>query len=152
MDDSLRYQFFDVMMRFKKTENVFSSECDMQMNELAILQSITGNCECYECSSTNLNVPDIQEKLQITKPAVSYILNTLEKKNYINREIDSKDRRKISITPTPQGKEAAGQAAERYIELWDMLMAKFGEDDMRHLVQLLSRLMDIFKELQDANE
>lgn len=148
MDGQLRQQFLNVMMRFKKTESVFSSECEMQMNELVILQSITGNCECAECTSVNLNVPDIQKRLQITKPAVSYILNTLEKKNYINREIDSKDRRKISITPTAEGKAAADQAAQKYCAVWDELLLKFGEEDMRLLVKLLSRLADVFTELQ----
>lgn len=149
MDGSLRQQFLLAMMRFKKTEAVFSSGCEMQMNELAILQSITGDCACAECSSTNLNMPDIQEKLQITKPAVSYILNALEKKAYISREIDPRDRRKISITPTPQGKAAADQAAQQYTTLWDALLAAYGEEDMRLLVTLLTRLMDVLGEMQE---
>lgn len=149
MDGSLRQQFLFTMLQFKKTESIFSSECDMQMNELAILQSITGNCECSECSSVNLDVPDIQEKLQITKPAVSYILNGLEKKEYISREIDPKDRRKITITPTPEGKAAADQATQKCTALWDTLLEKYGEEDMRLLVTMLARLMDIFGELQE---
>ena len=78
----------------------------MQMNEMVILQSIAGTC-CRECPCMNLDVPKIQKKLNISKPAISYILNTLEKKNYIIREIDPKDRRKVSISATPEGESGS---------------------------------------------
>ena len=103
MDDRLQERFFSSMMCFKKLEALFSLECEMQMNEMAILRDILGGCSVSGSSCTNLNVPRMQERLRISKPAVSYILNTLEKKNYIVREIDAKDRRKISISATPEG-------------------------------------------------
>ncbi len=87
MDDRLQEQFFSSMMCFKKLEAAFSLECEMQMNEMAILRDILGGCSVSGSSCTNLNVPKMQERLRISKPAVSYILNTLEKKNYIVREI-----------------------------------------------------------------
>ena len=67
----------------------------------------------------NLDVPGMQKKLHISKPAISYILNTLEKKNYITREIDPKDRRKVSISATPEGKAAARQSQEKYDAVWE---------------------------------
>lgn len=149
MDRELREQFFSAVMRLKKLESAFSLECDIQMNELAILQSITGACGCEECG-VNLNVPEIQEKLHISKPAVSYILNTLEKKNYITREIDPKDRRKIAISATREGKEAAEQSICKRDEMWSMLLDRFGEEDMRRLIQLLTRLTDFFAEFQQS--
>ena len=101
MDSELREQFFSTIVHFRKLESILSSECEMQMNEMVILQSIAGTC-CRECPCMNLDVPKMQKKLNISKPAISYILNTLEKKNYITREIDAKDRRKVSISATPE--------------------------------------------------
>lgn len=147
MDGELRVQFFTAMMRFKKMEAAFSSECEIQMNELAILQSIAGSCGCGECCGINLNVPEIQKQLHISKPAVSYILNTLEKKRYITREIDPKDRRKISINATPEGKAAADQLTQKCDAMWSLLLERFGEDDMRQLVALLTRLTGLCGEI-----
>lgn len=145
MNRELFEKFFTSMMRFKKMESIFSAECDMQISEMTILQSIAGECSCPKSPGMNLNMPDIQEKLQITKPAISYILNALEKKAYITREIDPKDRRKISINITPEGKAAAKAGAEKSAEMWDALVEYLGKDDVRELIDLLTRLTDFWE-------
>ena len=131
----------------RKMEAAFSQECEMQMNEMAILQDIMGGCLCSETSCTNLNVSKMQERLRISKPAVSYILNTLEKKNYIIREIDSTDRRKISISTTPEGQAAARRSIKKCDEAWQMLLDEFGEENMCQLIDLLTDLNKLFRRL-----
>ena len=135
MDDRLQERFFSSMMCFKKLEALFSLECEMQMNEMAILRDILGGCSVSGSSCTNLNVPRMQERLRISKPAVSYILNTLEKKNYIVR--------KISISATPEGEEAARRSMEKCDQAWEELLREFGEDNMRQLVELLTSLNEL---------
>lgn len=97
----------------------------------------------------NLDVPKIQKKLNISKPAISYILNTLEKKKYITREIDAKDRRKVSISATPEGKAAAEQSQKKFDELWDEILTRFGEDNMRQLLRLMGDLDELYMTLCD---
>jgi DNA-binding MarR family transcriptional regulator len=123
-------------------EAAFSTECEIQMNELAILQSIA-RCCCEDSCGMNLNVPEIQQRLHISKPAVSYILNTLEKKKYITREIDPRDRRKISINVTVEGKLAAEQSDRKCEGMWMTLLTHFGESDMCALIHLLTRLTSL---------
>lgn len=146
--DNLRERFIQTMMCFKKTEGLFTTECELQMNELFILQSIACGCGHSDCVSTNLDVPHIQEKLQITKPAVSYILNGLEKKNYIRRDIDPRDRRKISITATPEGIRAAAESTRICDGLWDTLMERFGGEDMLQLLDMMKRFNDVCAAVQ----
>ena len=123
----------------------------MQMNEMVILQSIAGTC-CRECPCMNLDVPKMQKKLHISKPAISYILNTLEKKNYITREIDPKDRRKVSISATAEGKAAAEQSKKRYDEIWNEILTRFGEDNMRQLLELMHGLDELYVSLKDERD
>lgn len=139
MSNELREQFFTSILHFRKLESALSSECEMQMNEMVILHSIAGTC-CRECPCMNLDVPKMQKKLHISKPAISYILNTLEKKNYITREIDPKDRRKVSISATPEGKTAAEESMKRYDELWSEILMQFGEENMKELIRLIQEL------------
>ena len=143
MSSELREEFFTSIVHFRTLVSTFSSECEMQMNEMVILQSIAGTC-CQECPCMNLDVPKIQKKLNISKPAISYILNTLEKKKYITREIDPKDRRKVSISATPEGKAAAEQSQKKFDELWDEILTRFGEDNMRQLLRLMHDLDDLY--------
>ena len=143
MSSDLREQFFTSIGHFRKLEATLSSECEMQMNEMAILHSIAGTC-CRECPCMNLDVPKIQQKLHISKPAISYILNTLEKKNYITREIDPKDRRKVSISATPEGRAAAEQSMKKYDEIWDEILERFGEDNMKNLIELIQSLDELY--------
>ena len=143
MSDELREQFFTSILHFRKLESALASECEMQMNEMVILHTIAGTC-CRECPCMNLDVPKMQKKLNISKPAISYILNTLEKKKYITREIDPKDRRKVSISATPEGKAAAEKSKKKYDEIWDEILTRFGEDNMRQLLQLMHDLDDLY--------
>ena len=151
MSSELREQFFTSIVHFRKLESSFSSECEMQMNEMVILQSIAGTC-CRECPCMNLDVPKIQKKLNISKPAISYILNTLEKKNYITREIDSKDRRKVSISATPEGRAAAEQSKKKFDELWNEILTRFGEDNMRQLIGLMGELDKLYMTLGEKKD
>lgn len=139
MDAELKEQFLTIINHFRKLESALAAECEMQINEMVVLSSIAGTC-CRECPCMNLNVPKIQEKLCISKPAVSYILNTLEKKDYITREIDPKDRRKVSISVTGKGREIVEQSMGKYEELWTEILGRFGKENMEQLMGLLRQL------------
>lgn len=143
MDEKLRHQFFSAMALFKRVESAFSTECELPLNELAILQTITGKCAHSECASVNLNLPDIQDTLQISKPAISYILNSLEKKSYITREIYSNDKRKNAISATSAGIAASEHSVRKCNDMWKWLLTEFGESDMQQFVELIGRLTEL---------
>jgi DNA-binding MarR family transcriptional regulator len=145
MSESLKEQFFSTMMRFKRMGTAFPAECEIQINELTVMQNITRGCSCSE---KNLNVSEIQENLHITKPAVSQILNSLEKKGYIAREIDRNDRRKISVTTTPAGDEVLTESLRQYDQVLTELINRFGEDNMIELIEQLKTLTDLYETLK----
>ncbi len=145
MNEELREQFMAVMARCRKMDAAFSSQCEMQTNELTILHIISGKCACCESRGINLDIRKVQDHLQISKPVVSYILNTLEKKAYIQREIDPRDRRRIAIRITPEGSAAAEISMQHYSEAWNHILSEFGEEEMKELVVLLNRLFSIME-------
>lgn len=139
MNAELREQFFGIINHFRKLESALMAECGMQINEIAVLNSIAVHC-CQECPCINLDVSGIQDMLCISKPAVSYILNSLEKKKYITRQIDSKDRRKVLVGITCEGKKAADQLMGKYEEHWSGIIGRFGEENFNKLLELLGTL------------
>ncbi|WP_230398391.1 MarR family winged helix-turn-helix transcriptional regulator [Novisyntrophococcus fermenticellae] len=146
MDSSLKRQFFGTLMRFKRTSASFPIECEVQMNELMILEIISKGCSCSE---RDFNVSRIQENLHITKPAVSQILNSLEKKGYIVREINAQDRRKISVMTTPAGDRALLESMNLYDEMLSELFSRFGEENIFLLINQLDELTRVFQQLKD---
>ncbi len=143
MDDELREKFVSLMTRCGKMNTMLSSQCELQRNELEILHIISGKEAPSDGEGVNLNAQRIQERLQISKPAISYTLNTLEKKAYIVREIDPNDRRRISITITQEGITATAQSMQQHADMWSRLLDGFGEENMVQLTQLLGRLFSV---------
>ncbi len=96
MDHDQIERYLSTMIRFKNVGMRFPSRCDIQWSEHLIMEKI-----CRDCGEEKsyINVSEINEKMHISKPAVSQMLNSLEKKGYIIREIDTNDRRKIPSFP-----------------------------------------------------
>ncbi len=149
MGDDLREQFVSLMTRCGKMNMMLSSQCELQMNELAILHIISGKGTRRSGEGVNLNMQSIQDRLQISKPAISYTLNTLEKKAYIVREIDPKDRRRISVYITQEGASATEQSMRQHTDMWERIVEDFGEDEMVQLTGLLNRFFDVMDSLSD---
>ncbi|MFQ8690607.1 MAG: hypothetical protein ACLR9K_12195, partial [Blautia sp.] len=56
-----------------------------------------------------------------------------------------KDRRKISISATPEGVAAAELSMKKYDEIWTELLTRFGEENMRKLTELLTDLNELYR-------
>ncbi len=149
MNDDLRRQFVSLMTKCSKLNTAFPSQSGLQINEMGILHIISDTCKgnCHE--GINLDMQSIQSQLHISRPAISYNLNTLEKKEYIVREIDPKDRRRISVHITQEGADAWQISMQQHDEMWNRIVEKFGENDMDQLTQLLSRFLEVVNDVID---
>jgi DNA-binding MarR family transcriptional regulator len=87
------------------------------------------------------------ENLQIEKSNMVAIMDLLESKNYITREVNYKDRRGRLITLTPK--------STKVIELLDSLFASFEEhitdeitwQEMHNCLRVLKKVNDKFRDL-----
>jgi len=145
MDNELRDRLMHAMFRFKKVGMIFPPGLDIHMGELFVMRSIDGKCPFPEHNSP---VSDLPKHLMISKPAMSQLLKRLEKKGYINREIDKADRRKISVTLTPKGQEILAGTKDYADKMLDTVIARFGEDNLLQLLELFTRLTDISEEVK----
>ncbi len=143
MENDLREQFVSLMTRCGKMNTMLSTQCELQMNELKILHMISGKGTRCSGDGVNLNMQSIQERLQISKPAISYTLNTLEKKEYIVREIDPTDRRRISVHITQEGMSVTEVSMRQHTDMWDRILERFGEEEMIQLTGLLTRFFSV---------
>jgi DNA-binding MarR family transcriptional regulator len=146
MNVSLKDQLLASMHRFKKVGRRFPPEFGLNMGEFFVLDRIGQD---MPCSSTDISTSEMKEHPHFTKPAVSQMLNSLEKKGYIHREIDKKDRRKIVVTLTEDGEAVLKQGKRYFNDRLEQIISRFGEDNTRQLITLVNLLTDITEDLKE---
>lgn len=149
MESPLREQFIYVTMRFKRMDFCPAEATCLQQSELAVMAKASAGCMG---SGEGVSVSDIQQNLHISKPAVSQTLNSLESKHYIVRRIDPHDRRKITVTLTPEGECALAEAQCSYEKFLNSVLEHFGTENVSSLIELLNRLIDILDSTDFKNE
>jgi DNA-binding MarR family transcriptional regulator len=149
MDRSLKEELVQTMHRIKKVGMSRSTGFDIHRGDLIVMQAIAENSSHPE---TSVYVSDIQSKLYITKPAVSQILNALEKKGYVSREIDKNDRRKIAVTLTPKGQEILKQMRADADQMLETVISRLGEENTRQMIRLFTLMADISEDLKREEE
>jgi len=142
MDEKLKNEFINTFWRLMKTRSRLLANRDPSWGELMILKKLEADG----------NVNGLFERLHISKPAVTYMLNSLEKGGYITRGIDTSDRRRIVITLTGKGKQIVKTHRESYEILINEALAKFGERNCKDLVRLFNRFADIIDELKEERK
>ena len=142
MDEKLRKEFFKTILRLKGLKSRFlahtgiSWEASMLLKKIAVDGNIHGICEMFS----------------ITKPAVTYMLNSLEKDGYIIRGIDASDRRRIDIKLTRKGRKIVETLINSYELFFNELLARFGDRNARDFIRLFNRFMDLTDEIKEKWE
>ena len=91
------------------------------------------------------NVPlgQLIKELRISKQAGGQLVDALVLRGYLERGIDPKDRRKLTVALTERGKAAAAAQAIAREEIDAALVARMGEDTVARTRAALAALIDI---------
>lgn len=141
MNEKLKAEFLNTFLRLNRTRPGFLTSMGLSWGALAILEKL----------KTDGNVNGICETLHITKPAVTYLLNSLEKDGYIVRSIDTADRRRIEIKLTDKSRETIRTSRKSHEIFINEVLRRFGETNSRNFIRLLNRFADIIDELKEES-
>lgn len=83
---------------------------------------------------------DIAERLLVTRPSVTGLLDTLESKGLVERGAHPADRRRRLVRLTDQAHDVLSANLGRHYAALDDLLADVGDDERRSLVGLLRRI------------
>ncbi len=92
---------------------------------------------------------EISDEMKISSARVATILNNLEHKDLIKREIDPTDRRRILVSLTPSGDERAKRHNQKVIQLIARMLESLGEQDAKEFVRITGRIVDLALEKVD---
>ncbi|MBM7656070.1 MarR family winged helix-turn-helix transcriptional regulator [Neobacillus cucumis] len=98
-------------------------------------------------NNSEMKVSEISQKLRVTPPTVTQIINVLEKDGFIERTINQEDRRAVKIRLTEAGIKAAEQARKKFSETFLGLVDYLGEKESQQLADLLFKVHDYFEQL-----
>ncbi|NLI52903.1 MAG: winged helix DNA-binding protein [Clostridiales bacterium] len=90
--------------------------------------------------------------MQITKSAVSQIIDSLVEKGYVNRAPDTRDRRRMCVTITPSGRDILKRISQNANEFADKVAANMGEEKIQLMFDLLNEFIDGFIGAQNELE
>ena len=98
-------------------------------------------------------VSELAGELEITNPAASKMLRSVEEKGYIQRRPDPSDRRVTYITLSEAGEAILEQAKTHMDEVSSRLIARMGKEDTEELTRLLNKLFLLMEqELKEAKK
>ena len=93
----------------------------------------------------------IAEFAHTTPSALSQAFKSLEEKGLIERHRSGSDFRGVTVSLTPEGERFAAEGLKLHSEHMDAVMGYIGEEDVRHLVRILRKVVE-FHEGPSGNE
>lgn len=150
MEQNLDTQLVHSIFQFKRLINsglgmeAAENKNSLNMAELILMNGVANNTADSE---NNVGMADIRTYLQVTKGAVSQMLGSLEKKGFINRDIDKSNRRNLIVTLTPEGRQILEQQYSAFSDRLETIISRLGEDDVRQMVGIVNRMIEITNEL-----
>ena len=100
----------------------------MSMGEDPVLEFLSRQDE-------GMNPSDLASKLGYTRPRMTRILDSLEAKGYVERVPDEKDRRRVIVYCTDEGREHAHDNGSGGVSGLAATLSKMGEHDARELLR-----------------
>ena len=89
---------------------------------------------------------EISEAMKSTKGRISAILNSLEKKGFVGREIDKDNRRNIIVTISDSGRDYVMKELRECYRIVAHVFEELGEKDSKKFVELTERAFHLMNE------
>ena len=102
--------------------------------------------------SGDVKVSDIARYLELSAPAVSRTMKSLEEKEYIERHTDKQDRRNTFVKLTAKGEEQLKAWMKVFEEFSEAIFARLGDEKSNQLLEDLEAFVKASKEEMKARE
>lgn len=110
-------------------------------SEFCLLNIITDNSD----SGDGITVSAIAAELDVTPPAVSRSLKSLESRGLVTRETNLINRRNTMVRLTENGRELLENSRKQMDAVMERVHEKMGEERKNQLCDLLSEMMEIIE-------
>lgn len=145
IDDMIR-ELFELMRRARQTDMVPAAEglTQAESRTLSAIEALHRRRDYVR--------PGLVAEITHTKPsALSQTLRALEEKGLLERHRTSGDYRGVALSLTEEGNRFAAETKRLYTEHMKEVVAFMGEDDIRHLIRILRKIVEFHESARDAH-
>lgn len=94
-------------------------------------------------------VGDIAKAFGLSFSRTTNVLNVLERKGYIHRRHDERDKRKVYVSLTEAGKAYIIQKHAEILEHYKTVAENLGEKDAMEYIRISHRIDEIYRKMRD---
>ena len=143
---SYSQKFAAIIARMHKLKfgNMLTGVSEIEFKTMSAISRIS--------KSGDVKVSDIARYLELSAPAVSRTMKSLEEKEYIERQTDKQDRRNTFVKLTPKGEEQQKAWMKSFEEFSEAIFARLGDDKSNKLLEDLEAFVKASKEEMKARE
>ncbi len=102
-----------------------------------------GMLRCLYLKNDTMSAGELSRIMDIGTGGVANLLNSLEKKGYITRQMNPADRRGIVISLSESGRCIANEKEKEALDKATVLLSQLGKEDTEHLIRIYQRMLDI---------
>lgn len=99
-------------------------------------------------SNNNVSQSDLSEKLDVSIARIVAIINTLQKKELIEKKIDANDKRKTIISITEAGKEIITQRKKQAIQFIENVIKELDEKEIEQYIAINKKIEEISNKIK----
>lgn len=129
--------------------------CNKKESSFAALFGLTPmELKCLRMFSkdSTVSIRDMIKELEITAGRVTHILTSLEKKDYIRRKVDEKDKRNYFVEITPTSRKFINQLTQKHIALHQDILDSLKIKDPEMIFNVMNNLISSLEYWADTNK
>lgn len=126
----------------REEERLSGAFTDLSLRELHLIDEV---CRAEEQGRDN-RAAAIASAQRVTPGTLTTVVSALERKGYLERRRDERDRRAVRIFPTAKGRRADGVHARFHQEMVDEILSVLNQEEAGILAKALGRITRFFRE------
>lgn len=145
-EEDFTREFFDAITGVRKASKIPHFFSELSYSELAVflaMRFLSGGCLPKEL----VKMSDISAHLQISKPALSQVINKLDDKGLVERVTQKSDRRSAYIRFTRKGMGMFERQNAQMHEVVSLVVEKMGYEDTLRFIALMKKFHEVVAEI-----
>lgn len=145
-------RLFRAMHQLKRASGWPPQRSGLSRGEFFLLHQIAHMEKHREGAPPERKISDLSAAAAMSKPAVSQMLNSLEKKGLVERVMTKTDRRVVYVRMTEAGREQMAAFAQEMSRRLGAVVRQLGSEDAEALIRIMEKLSRILGEKEDHGE
>ena len=138
LNERIGFQIYMLNCALKARKNRDFEDLDLTSSQADVLNYVWHN----EKNGQLIQQVDIERRFSLSNPTVTGLIQRLEAKGFVTREVSEKDKRCKYLHTTEQTEKIYAFAQQKRSEMQNLLMLEFSEDEKEEFSRLLGKALN----------